>query len=420
MKYENENIKLTKIKIKSNRKRQNKNNFYKYIFFILSIIIFIFGYSTCYFLHSFNKNKDNFNINSNPIKINKNNENNYSKQKLIEQIDKIFKKNHKVNINSIEKEIIPSYNENKNESIKNIIHIEFTLDTNFILETMFTVSSIMSTQDITTKIIFHFGVINDFSAEHMLKMYELRERINNSTEFNFYYLLGAMEKMKGFHSKGVACPGKFEVPELLPDDVERILLFDGGDVLVFRDLSELYNYDMKDYWALGTPEPFAVSSQNNNNTKFINIGSTLINVKELKKMHFWETYVNNKHLAKNSVVKDQVLFNILIPDNRKNFFPFRFGSYTQYSTNYRSDHFQFLNYGFQDWLKSDLSKSMPEKPGSIFELMTQLYNPVFIHQLDAKWMDGGGLSIYRYIAKYFIQLAGIWEELCHKRPGFCK
>jgi lipopolysaccharide biosynthesis glycosyltransferase len=54
-----------------------------------------------------------------------------------------------------------------------------------------------------------------------------------------------MKKMKNFHIKGEACPGKFELPQLLPDNIEKILLFDGGDVIILKDLNKLYNYNMK-------------------------------------------------------------------------------------------------------------------------------------------------------------------------------
>ena len=91
------------------------------------------------------------------------------------------------------------------------------------------------------------GVIDDFKAEYMLKMYELKDRINNLTEFNFYLLKEAMEKMQNFHTKGAACPGKFELPQLVSDDVERVLLFDAGDVLVLRDLTELFTLKFNNY-----------------------------------------------------------------------------------------------------------------------------------------------------------------------------
>jgi lipopolysaccharide biosynthesis glycosyltransferase len=65
-----------------------------------------------------------------------------------------------------------------------------------------------------------------------------------------------MKKMNNFHKKGEACPGKFELPQLLPNSVEKVLLFDAGDVIVLKDLTELYNYDMKNHWVLGLPEPW--------------------------------------------------------------------------------------------------------------------------------------------------------------------
>ena len=55
-------------------------------------------------------------------------------------------------------------------------------------------------------------------------------------EFNFYYLKGAVKKMKNFHEKREACLGKFELPQLLSDSVEKILLFDAGDLIVLKDL----------------------------------------------------------------------------------------------------------------------------------------------------------------------------------------
>ena len=146
------------------------------------------------------------------------------------EINYIFKKFNKININEIYNKYYPTKTK-KNEIIKNKINIEFTLDPNYILETMLTISSIMDSQNKTTKIVFHIGVINNFNAKNMLKIYSLKNKINNLTEFNFYYLKEAMKKMKNFHAKGEACPGKFELPQLLPDDVDKILLFDAGDVI---------------------------------------------------------------------------------------------------------------------------------------------------------------------------------------------
>ena len=236
---------------------------------------------------------------------------NINKKCLIEEINKFYNIFDRVNINEIESKIIGE-NNFKKKKINSIVNVGFTLDNNYVLETMLTVASIMKTQNETTKIRFHFGVTNNFTAENMIKLYDLRRKINNLTEFNFYYLKDVIKKMKKFHRKGEACPGKFELPIYLPNDIERLLIFDAGDLLVLRDLTELYNYDMGNYWVLGTLEPTIIYSFMKvyyNITKYVNIGSILLNIKKLKQNNFWNLYTNNRYL-RISGAPDQTLFNI--------------------------------------------------------------------------------------------------------------
>ena len=336
------------------------------------------------------------------------------------KITEIFNKEGKVNINEIESILDFKKKEQKKIKIinKSTIHVGFTLDKGFLLQTMITVASIMATQSNSTKIIFHFGVVQNFTSLHMLKIYQLRNKLNNLTEFNFYYLKGAIEKMKGFHPKGEACPGKFELTELLPNNVERLLLFDAGDVLIFRDLKELYNYDMKNYWVLGTPEPIGIfMNRKYNLTKYVNIGSLLINVKKLKIHQFWNLYTKNKNL-KLSGAKDQSLFNILIPDKYKDYIPFKFGGLSPFMNDKNSDKLLFTDHGQKKLLKSKINLPFPKD--THLQVTAQLYNPVFIHQWKGKWFKGKGLSIFRNLAKYFINIAGIWNEVCKTIPGYCK
>jgi hypothetical protein len=276
---------LSKIKSKRKKLLKRKKIIYAYTIKILSLF---FSFLTCFFSYYF-----------------------YNDEKMKSEIKSKFGKFNKININNIYNKYHYTRN-NKNKKIKNIIHIEFTLDPNYILETMLTVSSIMSTQKKTTKIVFHFGVIKNFSVENMLKMYSLKNKINNLTEFNFYYLKGAMEKMKRFHPKGEACPGKFELPQLLPDNIEKILLFDGGDLIIFKDLTELYNYDMKNYWVLGLPEPLGIYllQKRYKIKKYLNIGALIINVTAFKINNVWDKYTKNRYLPLRGQ-PDQSLLNIL-------------------------------------------------------------------------------------------------------------
>ena len=383
----------------------NTNKRYKLIdliFFILFIFfIFIFLFFILHYL------KKNFKI---------------TKLSSFEiEIQDTFSKYGKVNLNEIEFKYMFGRPFPFKKNIKSIIHIGFTLDPGYILKTMITMSSIMSTQFKTTKIIFHVGVVGNFIAKDMLKIYELRNKINNSSEFNFYYLKESTEKMKYFHPDGVACPGKFELPELLPENINRLIIFDAGDVLVLRDLTNFFNYNMSNYWVLGTPEPTGLQAiEKYNLTKYINIGSILIDVKEAKKNKIWDTYIKNRYLVNDNYTRpDQTLYNIIIPDNRKNFFPFKFGGLVPFESDIDSENLKFVPYGYDKWLNSTLSNSLPENPKNLIKYSSQIYNPVFIHQFSGKWHNGKGLSIFRNLAKYFIILAGILEEVCKKIYGYC-
>ena len=77
---------------------------------------------------------------------------------FITEIQKQYDKHNKVNINDIDSKTFK--NKIINKLINSTINIGLTLDKNYVLETMITLSSIMATQKNTTKIIFHLGVYN--------------------------------------------------------------------------------------------------------------------------------------------------------------------------------------------------------------------------------------------------------------------
>ena len=344
----------------------------------------------------------------------------YNNIRLIDEIQNHYNMFDKVNINEIDKKI----NKNKEyvHNIESTVNIGVTLDKNFVLETIITITSIMVTQNKNTKIRFHFGVTKNFTAKKMLKIYQLRNRINNLTEFNFYFLKESVTKMRGFHpSKGETCPGKFELSLYLPDDVERLLIFDVGDLLVLRDLTDLYNYKMDNYWVLGTLEPTIIKSfmqVKYNITKYLNVGSLLLNVKKIKENNFWSNFVKNRYIELLGQ-PEQTLFNIIIPDDKKNYIPFKFGGFALFRNDSQYDSLEYIPCGFSEFLKSNLSFYLPDHPKSENGILSQLNNPVFIHQFYGKWKNGEGLSIYRHLAKYFILLSGISEEICKKYPGYC-
>lgn len=138
---------------------------------------------------------------------------------------------------------------------------------------------------------------------------------------------------------------------------------------------------MGKYWVLGTPEPTIIDSflkVEYNMTKYVNIGSILLNIKELKQNNFWVTYNQNRYI-KIEGQPDQTLFNILVPDDKKNYLPFKFGGFSIIKSDQNYYSLNFDNFRFKTWLNNSLSSSLPEKPTSEKEILINLYNPRFIH-----------------------------------------
>ena len=97
----------------------------------------------------------------------------------------------------------------------------------------------------STKIKFHFAIVLNFTINDMLKIYTLWKRLRDDVEFIFYNAKRVETELDGLNTKGPGAVAKLLLPQLLPDDIDRLLIFDTGDLLVIKDLSPAYNWDMK-------------------------------------------------------------------------------------------------------------------------------------------------------------------------------
>ena len=282
-----------------------------------------------------------------------------------------------------------------------------------------TLASIMDSQKNKTKIRFHFAVVLSFKVEDMLKIYSLREKIREDVEFNFYNAKRVETDLKNLNSKGPGAVAKLLLPQLLPDDIERIIIFDTGDLLVLRDLKEMYNWNMNKYLYLGIPGlcvgKYAKITKKRFNV-YINTGSFLINVKMIKSFNIYAKFIKYKNVYQH-FYGDQDLLND-IAFGKIGYLPIKFGIRSPYTNDYNSDKAKKSNFKYINKIKfKNIFTFIPKNENELFRYG---YNPVVIHQLNGKWMDGSGLTIYRRLAQYYIKLAGIWREMCEKHPGYCE
>ena len=149
---------------------------------------------------------------------------------------------------------------------------------------------------------------------------------------------------------------------------------------------------------------------------YINVGSFSIDVKKVKLENIYNKFVKYKHLYKSSIADQDLLNDVAF--GRIGYFPIQFGLSSPYINDKHSDNpskrsaYSFIN-------KLKFKEKYTFLPKNSFELIKHGYSPYVIHQWNGKWVDGNGLTIYRRLAHYYIRLAGIWDEMCQKHPGYC-
>ena len=141
---------------------------------------------------------------------------------------------------------------------------------------------------------------------------------------------------------------------------------------------------------------------------YINTGSFLINVTKVKSEHMYKKFVQYKSFYHFHIGDQDLLNDISI--GKIDMYPIKFGRYspfiddeTSFIPNYNKTNKFLIGY----------------TPQNIIEYLKTGYIPKVIHQWNGKWSRGSGLTIFRRIALYYIRYAGIWQDTCHKFPGYC-
>lgn len=385
----------------------------KFYIFLCILLLYIFVIKT-----KCSKNLINIKRNDN---YNKENINFLDEKIFYNKIKRSYLKNNYINLNEIESTIkngrkwVKKYKKENNE-----INIGFQIDPDYVLRCMMTLASIMDSQKKSTKIRFHFAVVLNFEIEKMVKIYSLRNRIRDDVEFNFYNAKRVEKDLIGLNTKGPGAVSKLLLPELLSDDIERLLVFDTGDLIIIKDLTELYNWNITGYLYAGTPAGsigrYAKISRKIFDI-YINVGNFLIDVKRVKENKMYEKFVKYKN-AYHSTIGDQDLLND-VAFGKITYLPFKYGMISPYLKDQDSENAQKNSvFSFVKIIKYKNKYNFLPKNEEDFLRMG--YSPYVIHHMHSKWMNGGGLTIYRKLAQYYIKYAGIWDELCEKYSNYCK
>ena len=152
---------------------------------------------------------------------------------------------------------------------KNFINIAYAFDTSYQYITHVSMKSIMLSQNRDTFIIFHIMVpskINDKEKEVIDKI----TKEYKNCELKYYYIGDRFKEInvKGYITWSTAMYYRLRLPDLLPNE-KRVLYLD-CDTLVYKDLTNLYNYNKKAFSMNEIPISFGNQKGTNFNQNIFN------------------------------------------------------------------------------------------------------------------------------------------------------
>ena len=320
----------------------------------------------------------------------------------------LYSKYGKINFNELDK----SYN-NNTEIFKsfNNIHISLCTNNDYHLLASVTIASILKNANNNTYIHFHIIALNELNLKIMKKIYSLKSKINNNSEFIFYdgkkvekdFELGIKDS-----KRGAIDYGRLIIPELL-NDINKVISIDIGDILVEKDLNELYELNIEHYGYLGVIDAYPkcfLNSIFNHKENYVNGGVILLNVEKWKELNLYQYIVKMfKYVLTQTKFYDPYsdIMNDFLPWGSTGFMPLKY------------NHPDYININktnqkeYKIWTK-DCSYYRDKR-----DIVIEAENNVVIRNLNNfKVYEGKGTKKMKKEWNYYAKLTGFYDEICKK------
>ena len=278
---------------------------------------------------SINNAESNSNTNDN----NNNNEEE-EKKRINDEIINIFNSIGEINIIEFYEEKVCKnpYNRPDTSKFATNIHINvgFTeKDIDLIIKHL---SSVLYNSAQTTYIHIHIMDADTFSYDSLIKLKNMRYKINNNSEIKVYNASPTLKDFKikedsiNKFSKDYAKLYAFKILK----DIQKIIFLDSDDCMVQKDLSELYNLEMNDIYARGITDVPSIKYPVDwldkylyDKSHYINGGVVLVNLELCQKDKFYEKAMelNNNEFYMNTKEPAQDILNVLMRKKIEFFHP---------------------------------------------------------------------------------------------------
>lgn len=210
------------------------------------------------------------------------------------------------------------------------VHICMISDDNYVMPTCVAIQSFLQSKKQGIYYIHIVASSLSKTTERQFKQFESKDvKIDIVRE-------DADKRFEGFHKfdDGAICVAsisallKFIIPDLFPD-IDKMLYLD-GDLIAKVDLSEVYNYDIEDYYAAAVIDSGSMYYKHKYVKmveNYFNSGVMVLNLKRLRNENVSEILLKTKREMQDASLMDQNVFNIVFDGNvlllpiRYNFMP---------------------------------------------------------------------------------------------------
>ena len=412
-KEENETLRfVNKYKYKRilNKKKRNKRIKKKFIYIFIPLLFLLLFFNFFYFLFLYLSPKLSI--------VQKNNlYNKYINKTLSydENAENIFNRSKILNFN-----ILDEYYSDSITNISNFnhIHISFAFDNNYWQLASITIANILNVTNPENYVHFHIIVANDFEYRNMKKLNSLKAKVNNNSEFIFYNGSKAEEDFgKGIKEEkcGVGEYAKLLVAELIDEKIDRVINLDAGDLIIEKDLLELYNYPLEDYLVRGVLDPYKKCFEHAftfmHRVNYTNAGVYLYNLKKWREMNIYKDIINFYkafHFRRKLLMQHQDIINGFLPTVSVGLLPMKYNLF-EYITNKNGK----VDGGY---LFSLYCSAFVKNRKPVFEAED---NVVIRHYNHHKIQNGKGVFPLTKEWQENAKLTGFYDEICKKYPKGC-
>lgn len=199
------------------------------------------------------------------------------------------------------------------------INIVFGLNEDFIQHAAVVMASILANSTLKDK--YHFYLISDFIS---VKNKKRLEQLKSIRDFEITYLKVSNKDFKGvkLNNLGFSTLYRFKIFDLISD--EKVLYLD-SDMIVLKDLRELFETDISDYLAAGvedilSPKLKKIFSMDETST-YINAGMILFNLDKCREeglktdIFKMANKINSKQVGR--IINDQDVLNVVMQNKIK-------------------------------------------------------------------------------------------------------